>query len=302
MRNIGQIIALVALLLLFPWLTATLLSNMALVPSASPGIQSILIGPVLPNFGDGGSITIQPSIVQAPGQMELIALAAIASLTMAIITLRWAKQRKEYDYRYQRERPKGSRLTSFAPLGIIAVIFYVLVTLLKNPTLLMGYNQEVFSAVFIDIAVVVILVSSAVGLFLFFLSNRPAGFRRGVAVYSVDVEKAKISDILGKTIRKFELGSDYRAAILSCYQAICQTLDRDGKMYNSKLTAREFECLVASRLNVGRTYLHEATMLFEKARYSKDAIGEGDVRRSQTCLEKLQEEVQTSPCRPIVGG
>lgn len=106
---------------------------------------------------------------------------------------------------------------------------------------------------------------------------------------------SEVAAILDNTARSLGLGLDYREAILGCYRDICKVFEGEVTVDNSRLTAREFESLAARRLNMGRDYLHEATILFERAKYSDDHISSEDSERARACLEQLSKLVASSP-------
>jgi hypothetical protein len=84
-----------------------------------------------------------------------------------------------------------------------------------------------------------------------------------------------------------EFGPGPRGTVLRCYWVISETLQRRGHLEASRLTAREFESLAGAELKSTRGFLHEATTLFEKAKYSDYPITQQEAERSVVCLKNL---------------
>ena len=292
-------VLLVVLLFAVPWLTASLIANLNITPNSVPVGQS---PPSPPPQGSGGGVLVEPSLAQGPSYLELGVLGAILSLLGGLMIWRARRGRRKKDDYWYVESQKGSPLVSVLMLGLAAVVFYGMFTLLKNTSI--GSIPQGPAPSFPDflpyLAVGAIIVSSVVGATLLLSLKRiPAGSSRKRTGGGMDMER--ISDVLSKTVRALSGGSDYRTAILNCYRSICEVLSRNEETDSSKLTAREFEALVTSTVKVDRENLHEATLLFEKARYSIDPVYDEDAKRAEECLRRLNDEVQRSGPRSIGG-
>ncbi|MCL4355562.1 MAG: DUF4129 domain-containing protein [Nitrososphaerota archaeon] len=296
-RRIRSVL-LVVVLFALPWLAASLIANIGTTSNAGPVGQS---QPSLPPQGNGG-VLVEPSLVQGPSYSELAVFGAALSVLGGFMILRaWKRRRKKDDFWYV-ESQKGSPLLSILMLGLAAVVFYGIFTLVKNAgTSFNGQGQAPsFPDLLPYLVVGAIATSSAIGAVLFLSLKRvpiaPSGRTLGGGV-----DEERISDVLSRAVHALRGGSDYRTTILNCYRAICEILSRDEETDSSKLTAREFEALVTSRVAVDRQNLHDATLLFEKARYSIDPVYDEDAKRAETCLRRLNDEVQHSGSKSIIG-
>jgi hypothetical protein len=303
MKGKGLSIALVTLLFIFPWLAVTLIANLSIIPTIAPPSN-----PTPPVNTGGGPVVVVPSLVQGPSLVELAVLGGALSLAGGFIIWRsWKRRRKSEDYWYV-ENQKGNPLVPILLLGLVAVAFYGLSTLLRYGTIIPGGQGQgvIFPNLLPYLAAGAIIASAAVGAALFLslggFPNASSTKPSSAEPSSGRAEEERIAEVLKDTARALGHGSDYRGTILDCYRAICQILDRDEENESAKLTAREFEALVASRVKVDSRYLHEATMLFEKARYSVDPVYDEDAKRAETCLRRLSEEVHPSrPYSPSIG-
>lgn len=91
------------------------------------------------------------------------------------------------------------------------------------------------------------------------------------------------------TISELQLGGDVRAAILACYQRFCLLLGTRGIGDQDSLTPRELEGLAVHQLAVGAGSADSLTSLFEEARYSTHALGDGDRERAVESLARIRE-------------
>ena len=305
-NGMGLSISLVALLLAFPWLTVTLIANMSIVPKVSPTATS---GPPVTTGGSGSStLVVEPSLIQgSPSLSTLAIVGGVLSLVGALIIWRYWRQRRDRkeDYFWVVEKQQESPLGSLILLGLLAVSFYGLFLLVRaNPTFSIPEGRPVaIPDILPYLAVAAVVASSAIGLGLF-LSLRGVPGHRPKAASSLpeeEIDQERFVEVINQTARALGHGSDFRATIVSCYREICQILGREGKTDSSRLTAREFEALVASKVRVDEGNLHEATLLFEKARYSVDPIYDEDAKRAEVCLQKLVTDVQPRRTIGITG-
>lgn len=281
---------LAALVFAFPLLAVTLVTNLALVPASGGGSSYITVGAGI----TGNSIAVMPSAVNGPSALELVALAAILASATAVGAWRLNKRRRRDEYYWHREQPKISPYVSLALLAVGIVSIYGLFLLAEEgQTLLTGGQTTSLPSGLPYLAPLAVAAGSVVALLVSvsaYRSARIASRERPDA----PLDREEVSRILGDAADQLHLSSDYRSAILRCYVAICEVLDRDGTGENSSLTAREFESQMATRLGISSPYLHEATLLFEKARYSTAVIREEDCNQSRLCLHKLSEQI-TAP-------
>lgn len=298
MRHQTRGALLVATLFVLPWLAVSIVANIGIVPTNPPAGQS----QPSPPPQESGGILVGSSLIAGPSYSELAVLGVVLSLLGGFMIWRaWSRRRQRKDYWYV-ERQKGSPVISILMLALAAVVFYGMFALLKNASI--GFNGQGSAPSFPDflpyLALGAIIASSTIGAALF-LSLK--GTRRGSSTKRPEgtIDEGGISDILSKTVRALRGGSDYRATILNCYRAICEILSRGEETDSSKLTAREFEALVTSRVRVDRQNLHEATLLFEKARYSIDPVYDQDAERAEACLQRLNDEVQHAGSKPTTG-
>ena len=212
------------------------------------------------------------------------------------------KRSSKKDDLWHVERQKGSPLLALVALGLVAAIFYGLFELVSGFTFSTGGGAPAgFPDALPYFVVGAIVASCAVGVGLFLSAKEGARPKLAKTPGGDKIDQGEFAEVLGETSRALGRGSDFRAAILGCYRAICQILDREGTVDSSKLTAREFESLVASRVKVDERYLHEATLLFEKARYSIDQLYDQDAKRAEFCLQRLAEEAQPGGPQPMAG-
>jgi hypothetical protein len=105
-------------------------------------------------------------------------------------------------------------------------------------------------------------------------------------------ERAKVASILDETVRKLNLGSNYRDTVLKCYKLIAETLEARSSINGKTLTASEFRDIVSRKLQFDSQHLARVTCLFEIARYSQNEITQGDANEAMSCLSSLSSELK----------
>jgi hypothetical protein len=94
----------------------------------------------------------------------------------------------------------------------------------------------------------------------------------------------------------YSLGNlgDHRLAVLDCYKTMISILERYGMPQRASFTSREFEREVSSRLGiVSSKYLHDLTLLFERARYSSEELTAREEAEARYDLEGLASTIES---------
>ena len=107
-------------------------------------------------------------------------------------------------------------------------------------------------------------------------------------------ERAKVASILYETVRKLNLGSNYRETVLKCYKLIAETLETRSSINGKTLTASEFRDVVSRKLQFNSPHLAKVTSLFEIARYSQNEITQIDANEARSCLSALSSDLKTN--------
>ena len=94
-----------------------------------------------------------------------------------------------------------------------------------------------------------------------------------------------------RSIEEIKESTDPREAILDAYRSMCTLLSAKGVENRGWWTAREFESRVTERFKLPILTVSELTSLFEEAKYSRHALGEGERVRAVALLEKVREEL-----------
>ena len=117
-----------------------------------------------------------------------------------------------------------------------------------------------------------------------------------VAYEAPDVGRSKreLARAVRAAIRDLETGGDFRAAVLRCYQSMVLLFESRGTRADPSQTAREFEADALTRLGVSRGGVDDLTSLFEEARYSVHAIGEGQRDAAIGCLTAIRTELEAA--------
>jgi hypothetical protein len=284
------------LLVVFPWMVAGIIANLQLgqrsgwktpqpiTSSAEESNKSTLPEMVTKQYvGSTNSECIE--------YVEVAACAALASAVVWRLRRRGAKREEWYAYEPAPKDP----FALVVAVSLIVFTFYGMMVLVRYlPSLLRpGYApvRVDVSGYLPPIAICGILACSSLGLFLFFRSHRSSQVYFDRCEPRMSEGTQEFVSVLDETVYALKTGNDYRGAIISCYRALCTVLERGGVPNKSSLTAREFEALATFKLNLSSGHLHEATLLFEKARYSEDPISEEEAGRSIECLKKLRDDV-----------
>jgi len=288
-------LVLMIMLLVFPWIVTSIIANLQLAQiedwqSRNPVTELVENKNAL---SQTGSEQYGP-YVGSSFDYELAAVSALALLATFLIW-RIQRRRTKREEWYTAEPPTTSRVALVIAVGLIVFIFYGLVVLVRNlPSLIyLSYVpvQSDISRYLIAVAVSLILACSTLGLFLF-LRTRESSQTRFDAESRMSEEAQQVASVLDTAIYALKSGKDYRSTVIDCYRALCTILESGGVPNDSTLTAREFEAIATTKLGRDSEHLRQATLLFEKARYSDDSVSEEEAGRSMKSLEKLRDWVE----------
>jgi hypothetical protein len=290
-------ILLMGMLVVFPWIVVGIIANLHLAQMTVWQSGNSVTEPVGKSSTTSQMSALEYGSSSSSGH-ELAAVFALAVLA-SIVIWRIQKRRTKREEWYANESPKTSRVALLMAVGLIVFIFYGLVMLERNlPNLLYAPSPlPDISRFLIPLTVSLILACSALGLFLFLRTRESSQVQVNVSESGLPEEARKVASVLDTTIYALKSGKGYRDTVINCYRALCAILESGGVPNDSSLTAREFEILAAKMLGRWSEYLHQATFLFEKARYSDDSVSEEEARRSIVSLEKLRDWV-TQEARP----
>jgi hypothetical protein len=95
-----------------------------------------------------------------------------------------------------------------------------------------------------------------------------------------------------RTLLDLEAGTDFRTAVMACYQRMCALIAARGVAGQEALTAREIEGLALAELGLSQGSVDDLTSLFEEARYSTHEIGPPQRDRAVECLSAIRQELE----------
>ena len=138
--------------------------------------------------------------------------------------------------------------------------------------------------------VVVIAIASIVIVWRFLRkSNGPPVH---ISILTAD-EEAKA--VLDAAMRSLYAGEDPRSTIIRTYQQMCMLIQVGKLDEEPYLTPREFAERAENDLGWRKGPLGDLTLLFEEARYSSHAMGEGEKDRAISALERVREGLGGAP-------
>lgn len=114
---------------------------------------------------------------------------------------------------------------------------------------------------------------------------------RGGPMPNTALRRLAAAHAVSTALSELQLGGDVRAVILACYQRFCSFLGMRGLTEQDTLTPWELEDLAVTQLAVTPESAESLTSLFEEARYSEHALGEGDRDRAVRSLERIQADL-----------
>jgi hypothetical protein len=103
---------------------------------------------------------------------------------------------------------------------------------------------------------------------------------------ALNVVREAISNIM---IREGD--SDYRAALIRCYQKLCELLAESNCRIKEHETVQEFRVSASGSLSIPDGPFSALTNLFEEARYSLHEIDEGKRNEALNCLEEIKDHM-----------
>jgi hypothetical protein len=142
---------------------------------------------------------------------------------------------------------------------------------------------------------VVVFVSVVIAIYVFALSSR-------ILPHLIDALKGgeptrerrrrEAVRAVRRTLLDLEAGTDFRLAVMACYQRMCSLIAARGVAEQDVLTAREIEGLALAELGLSREGVDGLTNLFEEARYSTHEIGPAQRDRAIECLTSIRRELE----------
>lgn len=121
---------------------------------------------------------------------------------------------------------------------------------------------------------------------------RRAGRGSVVPEVPLDDGAAGMAAVLRRGIASLHRGDAPRSVIIECYRSMQELLRRRGVEDAPYMTAREFEEAGRSAFAVGGAPIHRLTALFERARYSDEALGAETAAEADSVLRALSESVR----------
>ena len=107
-----------------------------------------------------------------------------------------------------------------------------------------------------------------------------------------DRRRSDAASAVRRTLLDLESGTDFRTAVMACYQRMCTLIADRGVWGQEVLTAREIEGLALMELGLSRGSVDDLTNLFEEARYSAHEIGPRQRDRAVECLTSIRRELE----------
>jgi hypothetical protein len=150
-----------------------------------------------------------------------------------------------------------------------------------------AFNPLLYWLSFVPLAL--ILIAGALG--VRWIAQRPGLTTSKTIQATLPEEKTAAVGVIDRAIRSLRSGTDPRSVVISCYRALCETLQERGVPGTPSTTAREFEVASENALPIRHETLHRLTALFEKARYSDEEVGTRDAAEAESVLTELRSEV-----------
>ncbi|MGI0090325.1 MAG: DUF4129 domain-containing protein, partial [Nitrososphaerales archaeon] len=234
---------------------------------------------------------------------------AIIVMACALVYLKSRGEGRKGARRYILESQHPGKLATLIALGMIVLMFFGFEELVRRLALIAAPSNP--SHITFDPAQYLVLfafgaivATSSFGLFSLFRAKRSAvsaiSQRPNVRVSENKAEEFRA--VLDRAADSLGHDSDYRSTIIQTYKALCSVLEEGGIHEEASLTPREFELVAGRKLGILSEYLHEVTLLFEKARYGNEDIDSEEVFRAKECLRSLSSEIERKSARsyPLV--
>jgi hypothetical protein len=286
MNRVSAKVGLAFLVAGVPILLAGLVANLAALPGTASGSQSAPPQVVPPT----SVVFVQSLLAPAADPRVLIALGIAAALGAAFLV--WRKRNKEVQAKF------SSPLVLFLALASLVLVLSGLSLVAKSgsetepvvPQIVGGWAKSVgsyTSTLSGSYAVFALIAAATLGILLFASMYTITRAAPNLLRAKTQTQPLPEPAVPARKARLLELGSGPRGTVVRSYWEISDELQRRAKLDASSLTVREFESLVGTGLKSAKGFLHEATALFEKARYSEYPISEAEANRSLICLENL---------------
>lgn len=108
-----------------------------------------------------------------------------------------------------------------------------------------------------------------------------------------DVLKEKAVNVVKETISSIIHEGDFRAAIIRCYQRLCELLARYNCQIQDHETVQEFRMSASKILNIPEKPFGALTVLFEEARYSLHEIDEAKRNDALRFLTEIRDHLSS---------
>lgn len=289
---------LLILLVLLPVLVVNLSSNIFnLNSSGTSATQNTITTTQSASTAPPSTVNIQ---IASRGPSNLIyyylATAGFAFIC-GVIYRRRRRRKKEGDFFVRENPPVESRLSSVIALCMIVLIIFGAIELVRylTPPNLSGGQGSVslnLTKYFTFLAFAGIVGISVYGLFILYRSQ---AFLASASPQSAKTSsKKKVEEFrvaLDRAVYSLDFGSDYRSTIIQTYKDLCSIIEERGMPQDVSLTPREFELAAQQKLGIFSGYLHDVTLLFEKARYGNEEIVPEDALRASDCFRNLSSEI-----------
>lgn len=229
----------------------------------------------------------------------ILSIAMTALVVFSIVLYLTSDRRGEDEY----VSKKGFPERKLAQILAMAFLILFLVGLIEGLRVIMQSSAKPGSApnlgplvgVALYSAIIVITAGSLFG--LFFLLRPQAKLLRksqkiALVVPSQEEKIKELRAIFERSARSIGQGEDPRSTIIRCYDAIVLLLEKNGLLQRASLTPREFVEEISSRIGLSPSkYLHEVTLLFERARYSAEELSLKEASDARFYLEHLSLEL-----------
>ncbi len=284
-------IVLFALLIIFPFLVATLSANIANLRNEKLGLggaQSATSSATAPPVYRANQAPFQLS---GGGDFYLYFYIGVVVVVATILFL------------YLRANARGfeqskNRLSTLLGIGIVVLIFgtFILVTDYAAPYFANAQSSPSTSAAGLQYLAEFAIIGGAVlaSVILFLKKGKrrsPKSMRFVPKPVARGEEINEFKNIFDQTAYSLRHGSDHNRAIIQCYKSLLGLLKSVGVPQRASLTPRELEAVVLDRVPISSDNLHQLTLLFESARYGKESLTPNDVGTAQRCLEKMSSEL-----------
>ncbi|HKW03971.1 MAG TPA: DUF4129 domain-containing protein [Nitrososphaerales archaeon] len=286
----------------FLFLATTLSDNIA-------EFRSLLATPTPAQGSGGGNAIVASNLPSSPvipswngnpqNTFLILSIAMIALVLFSVVLYLTSDRSGEDEYISK----KGFPERKLAQILAMAFLILFLVGLIEGLRAISQFSASPNSAPNLGSldgaelysAIIVITAGSLFGLF-FLLRPHAKLLRKNqkvVLVATSQEEKVKeLRAIFERTAHSIGQGEDPRSTIIRCYDAVVLLLEKNGLLQRPSLTPREFVLEISSRIGLSPSkYLHEVTLLFERARYSAEELSLKEASDAKFCLEQLSLEL-----------